>query len=96
MTVQMNIRLLENDHTALRIKSAIEKRDISDILQEVFMEVLSGKISIPDEQPTVATTTFLDEEVKERIALFAKGKGMTTTKLLREALRIKLANFRLP
>lgn len=90
---QLNVRIPESDHTALKIKSATERKSVSDILVEALNEVLAGTLDPAVDKPpvNVTTTASVDEDLKLRLDTYAEKHGIPLNKLVRLTLRAKLA-----
>ena len=85
-------RLTSSEHTALRIKSLQEGKSLSEMTEEIMLDVLDGRLDptdLEDEdyQPTSGT---ISEEVIARFEAYAKEKGVPKNKLVRLAVRAKL------
>ncbi len=86
-----NFRLPENMHTALKVKSAQEKRQLSVIIEEALEEVLNGNLVLNyEDEPTKPTSANLSPILIDRVKQYAMDHGVSANKLIRLALQAKL------
>ena len=84
-------RLTSSEHTALRIKSLQEGKSLSEMTEEIMLDVLDGRIDpIEVEEAQQPTASTISEEVIARFEAYAKEKGVPKNKLVRLAVRAKL------
>jgi predicted HicB family RNase H-like nuclease len=95
MDVQMNFRLPESLHTALKVRTATERTSVSKYLEKVLSDVLKGDLNVNlnpvVKVPKISTTTALvDHEVREAITLYAKEHNIPLNRLVKLAVEASL------
>lgn len=90
-TTKFQFRLPSNEHTALRIKALQENKSLSELVEEILEDVLSGRIDVTvTEQDFQPTSTTLSTSVVERFDAYVHKSGMPKNKLVRLAVAAKM------
>ena len=87
---RIQVKLPQNDHTALKMKSVQENRTLSEELEEALVDLMSGKLEIEDKDTMKATALTLSSEVLADFHIYCKKVGKPVNAMLRMAVSAKL------
>ena len=87
---RIQVKLPQNDHTALKLKSVQENRTLSEELEEALVDLMSGKLEIEDKDTMKATALTLSSDVLAEFSTYCKKVGKPVNAMLRMAVAAKL------